>query len=271
MGDNQNWDQYFKANTLHWNAMTEVNVDSDFYDLPSFIAGRNSLRQIELDGLGEGIAGKSLLHLQCHFGQDTLSWARMGAQVTGVDMSPQAIAKARELRDTLGIEASFVCCNVYDLPSHLEGQFDIVFASYGVIGWLPDVAQWARVGAQFLKPGGQLFLAEFHPYIWMYDSQFQTIEHAYFNRKVIAEPSGHSYADPDQALAEDLMEYGWNHPLSDVINGFIQAGLQIESLHEYDYSPWPCFPNLREDGPQQWVFEHFGRKIPYVYALKATK
>lgn len=271
MGNDTDTGTYFKANRSHWDAMTAVNFQSDFYDVPGFLKGRSSLRPIELEALGELVKGKRLLHLHCHFGQDTLSWARMGAQVTGIDLSPAAIDKARELAEETGLSAEFICCNVYDLAEYLEGDYDIVFASYGVIGWVPDVARWVRVGAQFLKPGGTMYLAEFHPYIWMFDGQFKEIQYAYFNRGVISEPSAHSYADPETALGAELMQHGWNHPLSDVTQAFLAAGLRITNLEEFDYSPWPCFPGLREDQPGEWVFEHFGRKIPYVYAISATR
>jgi ubiquinone/menaquinone biosynthesis C-methylase UbiE len=174
---NQN---YFKANQALWNAKTPVHIESDFYDMPGFLAGNSSLRHVELNEVGE-VSGKTLLHLQCHFGQDTLSWAREGAVVTGVDFSEKAIKKAREIADQTQLEAEFVQANVYDLPEILpDRKYDIVFTSYGTIGWLPDLDKWASVINHFLKPGGFFYIVEFHPFIWMHDSSMEKIEYSYF-------------------------------------------------------------------------------------------
>ena len=125
---------YLSANKASWNTRTEVHFDSEFYDNDGFVKGNTSLNTIELDLLGD-VTGKSILHLQCHFGQDTLSLNRMGAQVTGVDLSDKAIEKANELKEKTGTEAEFICCDVYSLPDHLEKRFDYVYTSYGTIGW----------------------------------------------------------------------------------------------------------------------------------------
>ena len=147
---------YLDINRESWNAWAEVNFESAFYDVPAFLAGRNSLTQIELDLLGD-VKGKRILHLQCHFGMDTLSLARMGAHATGADLSDKAIEKARHLAAEMRLDAQFVCCDLYSLPDHLKGAFDIVFTSYGTIGWLPDLDKWAEVISHFLKCGPVLF------------------------------------------------------------------------------------------------------------------
>src|SRR6187551_1118010 len=161
---------YLDINKASWNQRTAVHVASDFYGVDAFVKGKSSLQQIELGLLGD-VAGKSILHLQCHFGQDTLSLARLGAKVTGVDLSDVAITEARKLARELGLSTDFICCNVYDLPQQLEQQFDVVFTSYGAIGWLPDLDRWAQIVRRFLKPGGRLVLVEFHPFVWMFDDQ----------------------------------------------------------------------------------------------------
>src|SRR3954453_14494479 len=142
------YEQYFEANKEGWNKRAIVHKDSSFYDIDSFKAGKSSLNKIELEELGN-VKGKNLLHLQCHFGMDTLSWAREGAIVTGIDLSDEAIKTAKELSNELNIPAQFICCNVYDSLQHINQQFDIVFTSYGVIGWLPDLDIWCSIIAIF--------------------------------------------------------------------------------------------------------------------------
>ena len=163
---------YKAINKESWNRRTESHYDSDFYDNKNFIKGKNSLNDIELDILGD-VSGKSILHLQCHFGQDTISFTRMGAKATGVDLSDKAIEKAKELAEITGSDADFVCSDIYELPNVLEGKFDIVFTSYGTIGWLPNLDKWAKVIKHFIKPGGQFLIADFHPTLWMFDDDFE--------------------------------------------------------------------------------------------------
>lgn len=178
---------YISANKTAWNTKTEHHINSEFYDMPGFLNGNNSLKEIELNILGN-VKGKSILHLQCHFGQDSLSLARMGAKVTGIDFSDKAIEKARELNSQLNLDAQFICCDIYDLPNQLNKQFDIVFTSYGTIGCkLPDLDRWAEVVSQFLKPNGQFVMADFHPVVWMMDNEFQKIQYNYFNVEEIVE------------------------------------------------------------------------------------
>src|SRR5689334_11832748 len=136
-------DNYLEINRQAWNARTEYHVHSAFYDMPGFLSGKTSLKEIETALLGE-VSGISILHLQCHFGQDSISLSRMGAEVTGVDLSDLSIAKARELAETLGTQTKFICCDLYSLPEHLDQQFDMVFTTYGTIGWLPDLKRWAE-------------------------------------------------------------------------------------------------------------------------------
>ena len=218
----ENFDQYFEANKEGWNKRTAVHKDSAFYDVESFKAGKSSLNKLELDELGD-VKGKSLLHLQCHFGMDTLSWAREGAIVTGIDLSNEAIDLARSLSSEMNIPANFICCNVYDLPAHLDEKFDVIFTSYGVIGWLPDLNKWASVVAQFLKPGGTFYMAEFHPVVWMMDENFERIKYYYHNQEVIAEVTTGTYTDRNADI--EYKEYSWNHSLSEVINSLISKGV----------------------------------------------
>jgi len=258
----------FEANRQLWNQRTLVHKDSDFYDLAGFKRGDTALRNIELEELGE-VKGKSLLHLQCHFGMDSLDWARRGAKVTGMDLSDEAIKTAVSLNEELGLDAKFICCNVYDLPAHLDQQFEIVFTSYGVIGWLPDLDKWAAVVANHLKPGGIFYLAEFHPFVWTFDDDFTHIKYYYDNRELIITENQGTYTDREADIKGK--EYSWNHSLSEVLNALLNAGLELESFNEHMYSPYACFRNLVETAPGQWQVKGMEGKIPMVYSLRMKK
>lgn len=257
---------YIEINRQSWNSRTEAHLNSEFYDMPAFLAGKSSLNDIELGLLGD-LKGKTILHLQCHFGQDSISLARLGAKVTGVDLSDKAIETAQKLAKDLAVDASFICCNIYDLPQHLDQKFDIVFSSYGTISWLPDLNKWGELIASFLKPGGKFVFAEFHPVVWMFDDDFETVGYNYFNEKALIENESGTYADRDAAI--QLQSINWNHSLSDVINGLIKNGLRINSLDEFDYSPYNCFRKTIEFEPGKYRIEHLGNRIPMVYAIEA--
>lgn len=263
-----NYDQFFAANRHGWNLRTEIHITSEFYDVEKWKQGETSLTPIELRELGD-VTGKSLLHLQCHFGQDTLSWARLGAKVTGCDLSDKAIEYARQLSAEMSIPATFVCCNVYDLPAHLEGQFDIVFTSYGTIGWLPDLTPWAQVVNHFLKPGGFFYIAEFHPVVWMFDDKMERFQYPYHNTSVIETEQSGTYADRYAGI--EYKEYGWNHGLSEVINSLAGQGLRIEFLNEYPYSPYDCFDKTVKGEDGNYRIKGLEGIIPMVFSIKAIK
>lgn len=259
---------YLKINKQLWNNKVKVHVESDFYDNDNFIKGNSSLNPIELELLGD-VNAKSILHLQCHFGQDTISLSRMGAKTVGVDLSDKAIATAKELSKQTNTDTDFICCDVYDLPNHLNQQFDIIFTSYGTIGWLPDLDKWAKVVSQFLKPGGQFIFVEFHPVVWMFDDDFETIKYSYFNIEPIIEIEEGTYADKGANIKQESV--GWNHDLSEVLNSLIKNGLTIKEFNEYDYSPYNCFNETIEVAPNKYRIKHLDAKIPMVYSLVAEK
>ena len=259
---------YIKINKNLWNARLQSHLESDFYDMNGFLEGRSSLNPIELELLGD-VKGKSILHLQCHFGQDSLSLSRMGAKVTGVDLSDKAINKAKELAEDQNLDAHFICCDVYDLESHLDEKFDIVFTSYGTIGWLPDLNQWAQLISKYLKPGGQFIFVEFHPVIWMYDNDFSEVRYNYFKAEPIIEDEEGTYADRNAAISKRSVT--WNHGLSEVVTSLIENGLQITVFREYDYSPYNCFANTFEPEPNKFRIKTFGNNVPMVYSIKAIK
>ncbi|PZR12218.1 MAG: SAM-dependent methyltransferase [Flavobacterium psychrophilum] len=261
-------DNYLEINRDSWNTRTEAHINSDFYNLDAFLKGKSSLNDIELNLLGD-LTGKSALHLQCHFGQDSISLSRLGAEVVGVDLSDVAIDRARELAKQSNVSTTFICSDVYDLPNHLDRQFDIVFTSYGTIGWLPDLDQWAKVISKFLKPGGRFVFVEFHPVVWMYDSQFEKIEYRYFNSGAIIETEKGTYADKEAEL--EVKTIGWNHGLGEVISSLIKNGLGISYFEEFDYSPYNNFNHSVESEPGKFRISHLADKIPMVYALSAIK
>jgi 2-polyprenyl-3-methyl-5-hydroxy-6-metoxy-1,4-benzoquinol methylase len=259
---------YLQTNKQLWNNKTEVHVNSEFYDNENFIKGNSSLNSIELELLGD-VNDKSILHLQCHFGQDTISLSRLGAKTVGVDLSDKAIETAKDLAKQTKTSAEFICSDVYDLPNHLNQQFDMVYTSYGTIGWLPDLDKWAKIISQFLKPGGQLVFVEFHPVVWMFDDDFKTIKYNYFNVESIIETEEGTYADKSANIKHESV--CWNHDLSEVLNSLIQNGLTINCFNEYNYSPYNCFNNTIEIAPNQYRVKHLGDKIPMVFSLVATK
>ena len=259
---------YLKINRQSWNNRLESHLASDFYDMEGFLKGNSSLNSIELELLGD-VQGKSILHLQCHFGQDTLSLARMGAEVTGIDLSDAAIDKAKELATQTGLDAQFVNSDVYELPQHLHGQFDVVFTSYGTIGWLPDLDKWAGVINHFLKPGGKFIIVEFHPVVWMFDDDFTKIAYNYFKDEPIVETESGTYADREAEIKQQYV--CWNHSLGEVMGSLLKQGLQVEDFQEYDYSPYNCFSHTEEVAPKQFRIKHLQNYIPMVYSLVVRK
>ena len=261
-------EDYLSVNRQHWDSAVAAHLKSDFYNVKGFLAGECSLNPIELDLLGD-VSGLRILHLQCHFGLDTLSLARRGAEVTGVDFSPEAIAAARKLSAQAGVPAEFICCNLYDLPKHLDEKFDVVFTSYGTIGWLPDLEAWADVVAHFLKAGGRFVMADFHPFIWMFDQTFTQLTYDYFNTGSSVEEGEGTYADRNANISSRNIT--WNHPLSETLGSLLNTGLKIKRFEEYDYSPYPCFPNLRQDEPGVFRFRTMKKRVPVVFGLLCTK
>ena len=261
-------ENYIEINKQSWNNRLESHLKSDFYNLEEFLNGETSLNEIELDLLGD-VQDKDILHLQCHFGQDTISLGRLGANVKGVDLSDKAIESAIELSEKTKIEATFICCNIYDLPQHLDKQFDIVFTSYGTIGWLPDLDKWAGIISSYLKPNGKLVFVEFHPVLWMYNDNFDKIEYNYFKSDAIIEIEKGTYADRKASFTQENIT--WNHAISEVVNSLIKNGLQIDSLDEFDYSPYNCFNKTKKIEAKKYRINHLDNKIPMVYAITATK
>ena len=260
--------EYFEANKKLWNARTPLHASSEFYNVDAFKKGRSSLTRIEQNEL-KGVKDKSLLHLQCHFGMDTLSWAREGAKVTGADISDESIKLAKKLNDELHLDAKFVCSNVYDLKENLQGEFDIVFTSYGTIGWLPDLDKWAEIISHFLKKGGTFYMADFHPVLWMFDDNFEGFQFSYFNKGVIRSEVPGSYAARNSNHMS--VEYGWNHNISEILTALIKHGLKITSFNEFPYSPFNCFRNMIKGKDGNYRIRGLDDKLPMVFSIMAVK
>ncbi len=264
-------DDYLNSNRELWDGWTRIHVRSEFYDVEGFKAGRRPLDPLMREVVGD-VAGKSLLHLQCHFGLDTLAWARLGAKVTGVDFSEEGISAARALNNELGLDARFICSNIYDLPDVLSEKFDIVFTSYGVLPWLPDISKWGQVVGHFLKPGGRFFIVEAHPFIWIFDDDNATdlcIAYDYFHADapLVFQVQG-SYADRNADY--EHVEYSWNHSLSDILNALIAAGLRIDELREYPFIAWKNFPFMERDTEGWWRLPKHFKEIPLMFSVRAT-
>jgi SAM-dependent methyltransferase len=267
---------YLAANRRLWDAWTPINARSDFYAVERFKAGEVRLRDWEIAEVGE-VAGKDLLHLQCHFGLDTLSWARLGARVTGADFSDAGVRQARALAAELGIDARFVCAEVTELPRHLDGAFDVVYTTFGVLGWLPDLGRWAQVAAHFVRPGGILYVAEAHPVLWVWDDGEDVrpgqlrLKYPYWQQpEPLAVPVRGSYADPS-AQVDEPTEYSWQHSLGEIVTAVANAGLRIEFLHEFPFVVWPLpFLEGRSDRTWRLPGELDGR-LPLLFSLRARK
>ncbi len=255
---------YLEINRRLWNERARAHLTSDFYDVKSFLEGASSLNDIELDLLGL-LSGKTILHLQCHFGQDSLSLARLGAEVTGIDFSDEAIKNALMLTQRTGLDATFICCDLYDLPHHLDKQFDIVFTSYGVIGWLPDLDKWADIVTRYLAPGGKFVMVEFHPVIWMFDNAIENIRYSYFKDEAVIEIEQGSYGAKDTEI--NLEAVTWNHAIAEVLQPLLRCGLELREFKELDYSPYNIFPGMTEISKGKFRIEKYKGLLPLVYAV----
>jgi SAM-dependent methyltransferase len=261
-------DEHLETNRALWDEWPEINARSASYDLAEFKRGGVRLRDYEIEEVGP-VSGKTLLHLQCHFGIDSLSWARLGAKVTGIDFSERAIELATGVAAELGIDASFIRSNLYDLPRHVDGEFDIVYTSRGVLCWLPRIRPWADVVARFVKPGGLFYITETHPILEAYEDDF-TLKFPYWERE---EPSSFviqgSYADP-AAKVKTEKDYEWNHGLGEIVTALAQAGLRIEFLHEWPFVESEV-PFLEKRDGRSWMPGELDGRMPLMFSLKATK
>ncbi|WP_199612004.1 class I SAM-dependent methyltransferase [Flocculibacter collagenilyticus] len=253
---------YLAVNKQTWDERTKIHVTSDFYDVEGFISGKSSLNEIELTLIGD-VNAKSLLHLQCHFGLDTLSWARLGAKTTGVDLSSEAIDKATSLASDLKLDANFVCSDVFQFNMSGDAKYDIVYTSYGVLCWLPDLTRWAETISRSLKQGGKFYLVEFHPVMDLLSG------YSYFSKDTpdIEEEATYTENSGDEALPIVT----WTHTISEVVNALVNAGIDIEAVDEYPYSPYECYEGLVQAENDMFKFMHKGQLVPLTYSIKGVK
>jgi SAM-dependent methyltransferase len=264
-------DEKLEQNRRYWDQAAEAHIASEFYDVEGFRRGRDSLTPLEDEEMGD-IAGKDLLHLQCHFGMDTLSLARRGARVTGVDFSPKAIAAARALARDLGLPARFVESDIDSLPEHLEAEFDIVYTGWGVKAWLPDLTRWSEVIARFLRPGGKLHLLEIHPFSYVFEEDGETprVVNPYFvSGPTRFETGGASYAT---GVGIDVdHNYEWQHAISEIFGALLGAGLRIESFREFPWSCYRQFPWLEQCEDGCWHIPEGLPSLPLSFAIRAAR
>jgi SAM-dependent methyltransferase len=266
-------EEYIQTNRRNWDDRVPIHLASEFYDVASFKAGRSTLLPIERAELGD-VRGKTLLHLQCHFGTDTLSWAREGAIVTGVDFSRPAIESARSLADDQRIEARFIESDVYKLPEVLTGTFDIVFASYGVLCWLPDLPAWMEIAAGYLQPGGLLYIIDGHPLADMLDDGLAENEirlaFPYLGAEPLPFETEETYTDQQSAVGHGL-HYNFAHGLGEIVSSAVDAGLQVEFLHEFTFGFFPRHPQMQKRDDGYYELPDDKLKLPFIFSIKASK
>lgn len=266
-------DERLAINRANWDDRTGIHLESQFYDVDGWLRDHRGPREREIDALGD-VAGLTLLHLQCHFGLDTLAWARAGAHVTGLDFSPAAINAAHDLAARAGLadRAAFVCADVYDAVDALEGAtFDIVYVSLGALCWLPSVDRWADQVGRLVAPGGRFYLHDGHPVAWALADDDVRFEHTYFEE---AEPftieTEESYTDGTRPLRSKRI-YEWNHSIGEIVTALLRHGLTLQWLVEHDWTVWPRFPWLVEHTPGQWVPTSGHPRVPLTFSLLATR
>ncbi|WP_420405021.1 class I SAM-dependent methyltransferase [Nisaea sp.] len=272
-------DEYQEANRRKWNELAEVNYGSaaSDYNVQSFIEspdGLDGLHRTEREELGS-VDGLDVLHLQCHFGKDTIRLKRAGARsATGLDFSPVAIRLARELATATGTEVTFVEGNLYDAPDLIRSSFDLVYITWGTICWLPDIEGWARVVSRFLKPGGRLYFLDQHPVILSFDD-LAPAPHApvydYFHKpEPISFDGTEAYAD-ESAVLKTKRSYEWTHPVGEVVTALVDAGLAIEYLHEFDTIAWKALAFMEPCEGGLYRLPEGLPRLPLSYSISARK
>lgn len=259
-------EEWRELNRAWWDERVPLHVASPLYDVDGFRAGADRLRDFEVRLAGD-VTGLRLAHLQCHFGQDSMSWARRGASVVGLDFSQPAVDAANGLATELGLDARFVRADVYDAVEALGGErFDLVYTGLGALNWLPDLERWADVVAALLAPGGRLLLAEFHPVMWMFEDD-ATVTYDYFSNEPFTWEEPGSYADLAATTAHNrTIEF--QHPLGEVLGQLLRVGLQITAFEEHDHTLFPALPMLEHrDGAYRWP--QGSPRVPMMYAVVA--
>lgn len=270
-------DAYFKANRANWDERVAIHVkdQTGLYRMADFRAGVDTLFPVEAAEIGD-VSGQRLVHLQCHFGKDTLVLARRGATVTGLDFSTAAIAAARALAEEVAVPATFVEGNVYDAPDLVgRAAYDVAYVTWGAINWLPDIVGWAQTVADVLKPGGRLYLAETHPTILAFEEIDGLIQPGYAYQtpkdQPIADDTNVTYTGAPDLLAA-RRTYEWIHPVSAILTALSSVGLRLTFFHEHEVLPYRLFPMMIEgEAPDQFVLPPSLPRLPLAFSLGAVK
>jgi len=259
-----------RINRACWDEMAPVHDRS--YDISALLAGGHRLDHVQVGEIGD-LRGKKVLHLQCHIGTDTLSLARLGADVTGVDFSAGSLEAAAELSRKTGLEARFILSPIYDLRDHLTEKFDLVYTSIGVLCWNSDINLWAGIVADFLKPGGKFYLMESHPFLNVFDDEASSlvVSNPYFTGGKPRDWPGGSpdYADESYIVRNSTREFTWT--LGNVHNALVDAGLRIEWIHEFDFLHWKALECMEPCGDGFWRLPEPLNMIPLLFSLMAEK
>jgi SAM-dependent methyltransferase len=271
---------YRGVNRQMWDERAPAHASSPGYSVERFAADPSFLSQVvqfDRPRLGD-LTGLRGVHLQCHIGTDTVSLARLGAQMTGLDFSPVALTEARRIVGLAGVDVDFVEADTYDAPAVLgEREFDLVFTGIGALCWLPDIRRWAEVVDRLLRPGGRLFLREGHPMLWAIDDTRTdgslTLGFPYFE---VAEPI--AFTEPGTYVETDVefvhnTSYSWNHGLGEIVTALLDRGLILTELVEHDSVPWEALPGLmqRDEQTEEYSLREHGEQLPLTYTLQATK
>jgi len=264
---------YLAANVKYWDELADLHFKTPFYDVEGVRHGKDTLLKLDTEILGD-VTGCSLLHLHCHFGLDTISWARRGAISTGVDISPRAIELAQQLVPEIGVSVNFLCGDVSQLSDFLPGKFDIIWAVEGILSWIPDLRRWMTEAAHSLRTGGVLYLRDFHPAaeVLANEELSPRICRTYFSsvRCVKASDEAGTYADRNLML-QHTVHYEWQHTLSDVINSLVQAGFVILRLEEYPFCTYRSHKFLVKNAEERWVFPPTSGEIPLMFSVFARR
>jgi SAM-dependent methyltransferase len=271
------YDEHRDINRAWWDDRAPAHGGSPGYPVQQLIADPNRLSDVvrfDVPRLG-AVSGLRGVHLQCHIGTDTMSLARLGARMTGLDFSAAALAIARATAASAGLNIDYVESDVYDAPEVLgRNSFDLVYTGVGALVWLPDVRRWAEVVAQLLRPGGRLFLREGHPVLWAVDetrTDAITFGYPYFEH---AEPL--RFDEPGTYVQTDVVfdhneSREWNHGMGEIITAVLDAGLQLTMFVEHDSVPWDALPGQMTEAGGEWRLTEHGDRVPLSYTLQAVK
>ncbi|MEV0269223.1 class I SAM-dependent methyltransferase [Hamadaea sp. NPDC050747] len=266
------------VNRANWDERAPAHAQSPDYNVADFAADPAYLSEVvrfDVPRLGD-IAGLRGVHLQCHIGTDTVSLARLGARMTGLDFSPAALVEARALAKAAGAEVDFVESDVYAAADVLpNGEFDLVFTGIGALCWLPDVRRWAAVVARLLKPGGRLFLREGHPMLWALNEHTTDgiqVTYPYFETAeplVFDEPG--TYVATETQLAHNV-SHSWNHGLGEIVSALLAEGMRLTMLEEHDSVPWKALlEGMVSDEHGEWRLAEHRERVPMSYTLQAVR